>query len=101
MLVQSLSCSPLNSASHTLLATSVAALAFLRRPFGVPFRGALRRGCVAAGVAAGTVAVTSLLCLALALPVKMIIPSDLLGGIHPASMDMLLSSTPHSLRSMR
>jgi hypothetical protein len=86
--------SPLNSASQTLLA-------FLRSPFGEPCRGALKRGCVAAGVAAGTVAVTSLLCLALALPVKMIIPSDLLGGIHPASMDMLLNSNPHSLRSMR
>jgi hypothetical protein len=94
MLVQSLSCCPLNSAFQTLRA-------FLRRPFDVPSRGALKRGCVAAGVAAGTVAVTSLLCLALALPVKMIIPSDLLGGIHPASMDMLLSSNPHSLRSMR
>jgi hypothetical protein len=88
MPVQSLSCCPLNSASHTLLA-------FLRRPFAVPSRGALKRGCVAAGVAAGTVAATSLLCLVLALPVKMIIPSDLLGGIHPASMDMLLSSSRH------
>jgi hypothetical protein len=86
--------SPLNSAAQTRLA-------FLRSPFGGPSRDALKRGCMAAGVVAGTVAVTSLLCLTLALPVKMIIPSDLLGGIHPASMDMLLGSNPHSLRSMR
>lgn len=101
MFIQSLSLgplpSPVNSTLHTLLAISEGTVASLRSPFSKFTSSAFKRGCLAAGI----VLAASLLCLSLSLPAKMIIPSDLLGGIHPASMDMLFASTQHSLTSVR
>jgi hypothetical protein len=101
MFVQSLPSSPLIGSMHALLALSAGALAWVRSPLRRPARGALKRGGAALGVAAGIVVLASLLCLMLPLPMKMIIPSDLLGGLHPASIDLLFASNGHSLMSMR
>ena len=92
MLIQSLSFSPLNSPFHSLWVSAQWGVACLRHPFSAFSRRTFKRGCVAAGI----VAAASLLCLSLSLPMKIIIPSDLLGGIHPASMDMLVASAHHS-----
>ena len=58
-------------------------------------------------VVAGLLFVASLPCLSLSLTAlsafsaKMLIPGDLLGGIHPASMEMLVTSAVQSVTGMQ
>ena len=41
---------------------------------------------------AGSIAATSLACLSVAVPGKMILPGALLGGLHPATLELLIGA---------
>lgn len=80
----------LNSGIHLPTAVSHLATSLIRNSRDAYFRWVSMPDWKPVCIATAIMLVTSGLCLSLTPPEKLIIPGSFLGGIHPASMEMIL-----------
>ena len=90
-----------DSGIHVLLAIENFASASMRNGRVAYSRVNFRSGFKRISIAMGVTLVASWLCLSLPLPEKLIMPSGLMGGIHPASMEILLTSANKIITGMK
>ena len=90
-----------DSSIRLLLAIENFASASMRNSRVAYSRFNFRTGFKQISIATGVMLVASLLCLSLSLPKGIIIPSGLMGGIHPASMEILLTSANKIITGMK